>query len=337
MTRDLPRRLLIATSLTLVAFSSTSADDAFRPATRVSLEKNRWHLRGKLTNPGSIAEGLLLNVRMVNTTFEDRNPKTCPKGFDPEKNTNAFVAKVPEYVAHGINAFTLCLQGGSPGYEGALNSAYAADGSLRPDYMRRVARVIEACDRAGAAVILGCFYQQQDQVLADADAVRRAVVHTVKWITARGYTNVVVEIANEFQHKGFDHSLINSPLEIRELIRLAKKTAPKLLVSASSLGGGRIPLPVAAESDFVLLHFNNIDVDTMYLRIAAMSKVTKALVCNEDDITGEKGSETLEGAAYSMCSWGYMNKEKNQYYPFEFKGAADDPPVYAKFRELSRP
>ncbi|MBN1441662.1 MAG: hypothetical protein JXA90_03085, partial [Planctomycetes bacterium] len=292
---------------------------------------------GEPTNPKSIAEGLLLNVRMVNATFEDRNPETCPKGFDPEKNTAAFIAKIPEYVACGVNAFTLCLQGGFPGYEGAINSAYEPDGSLRPGYMQRVARVIEACDRAGAVVILGCFYQRQDQILKDADAVRRAVAGTAEWIRSRGYTSILLEIANEFPHAGFDHKLIQDELEIRQLMQLARKTAPGLLVSASSLGNGRTALPVATESDFVLLHFNGIDVDTIFLRVATMSKFSKALVCNEDDKTGEKGAQALEGAVYSMCSYGYMNKQKNQYYPFEFDGAADDPPVYAKFKELSSP
>ena len=98
---------------------------------KVELDGLRWKIGGKLTNPGSTAEGLLLNVRMVNATFEDRNPKTCPKGFDPEKNTDAFIAKIPAYVASGINAFTLCLQGGDAGYEGAINSAFDS-GDMNP-------------------------------------------------------------------------------------------------------------------------------------------------------------------------------------------------------------
>ena len=34
-------------------------------------------------------------------------------------------------------------------------------------------RVIEACDKYGVGVILGCFYQRQDQILADEAAVRQ--------------------------------------------------------------------------------------------------------------------------------------------------------------------
>jgi hypothetical protein len=273
---------------------------------------------------------------MVNATFEDRNPKTCPEGFTPDKNTNTFIARIPEYARCGVNAFTLCLQGGFPGYEAAINSAYEPDGALRPEYLKRVARVIEACDRAGMVVILGCFYQRQDQILRDADAVKKAVVNTVEWIRGRHYANVVLEIANEFQHKGFDHKIIQSPLEIKGLIGLARETAPGMLVSASGLGGGRVPQNVAMDCDFVLIHFNSItDVNEIYSRVATMSKVTRPLVCNEDNKTGEKAAEALEASVYSGCSYGYMNNKVNQYYPFEFKGAADDPIVYAKFKELS--
>src|SRR5262249_40060650 len=149
-----------------------------------------------------------------------------------------FLAQVSDYAAHGVNAFTICLQGGMPGYEGALNSAFERDGSLREPYLARADRVIEACDRAGLVIILGCFYQRQDQFLADEAAVRAGVVNVVNWIGRRGYRNVALEIANEFDHDGFDHRLIRTVDGIAELIRLAKRTSPALLVSASGLGHG---------------------------------------------------------------------------------------------------
>jgi len=71
---------------------------------------------------------------MVNATFEDRHRND----FDPDRNTAAFLAHLPDYASHGVRAFTFCLQGGMPGYEGALNSAFEADGSLRPSYLERV-------------------------------------------------------------------------------------------------------------------------------------------------------------------------------------------------------
>ena len=86
-----------------------------------------------MTYAGTKGEGMLLNVRMVNATFEDRNRPE----FDADANTQEFLAALPDYVGHGVRAFTLNLQGGTPGYEGAVNSAFNPDGSLRDPYMRR--------------------------------------------------------------------------------------------------------------------------------------------------------------------------------------------------------
>jgi hypothetical protein len=55
--------------------------------------------------------------------------------------------------------------------------------------MSRVRRVIEACDRHVAAVILGCYYQRQDQVLTDEAAVRAGVLNAARWVAANGFTN----------------------------------------------------------------------------------------------------------------------------------------------------
>lgn len=113
-----------------------------------------------------------------------------------------------DYKAKGILAFTLNLQGGMPGYEGAINSAFRSDASLKPNYMRRVGRVIEVTDARGLVIILGFFYQRQDGILLDANAVRQATVNAAAWISDQGYTNVIVEIANEYRHPGFDHQII---------------------------------------------------------------------------------------------------------------------------------
>ncbi|MEA3226866.1 MAG: hypothetical protein U9Q07_13025 [Planctomycetota bacterium] len=126
--------------------------------TRVSIVKDRWHINSTATYPGAKAEGLLMNVRMVNCTFEDRKRPD----FDAEANTEEFIAKIPDYVAHGVRAFTLNLQGGMLGYEGAVNSAFNTDGTLRKSYLKCVRRIIEACNRHGAVVILGCYYQRQE-------------------------------------------------------------------------------------------------------------------------------------------------------------------------------
>src|SRR5690606_38559537 len=134
---------------------------AFEPRTRVSIRDGFWAINDELTYSGTFVEGLLLNVRMVNATFEDRNEATRPKGFDADANTQRFHTELPRYVDAGVLAFTLNPQDGMPGYEGALTAAFDPNGPLRASYLARVEKVIEACDRLGAVVILACFYQRQ--------------------------------------------------------------------------------------------------------------------------------------------------------------------------------
>ena len=160
--------------------------------TRVSIVGSRFYINGTVTHPGAAAEGLLMNVRMVNAVFED----TKKTSFDPEANTDEFLAVLPQYVQAGVRAFTVSLQGGNPSYEGAVNTAFTSSGALRSTYMARVKRVIEAADAYGAAVILTLFYQRQDEYLADETAVKNAVVNVAKWVTAQGFWNVLLEIAN---------------------------------------------------------------------------------------------------------------------------------------------
>jgi CubicO group peptidase (beta-lactamase class C family) len=314
-----------------------AAKTAWQPHTRVSIARGKWQINGAVTYRGTRAEGLLMNVRMVNSVFEDANEKTRPPGFDPEANTNNFIAQIPDYAAHGVRAFTLNLQGGDPKYEGAVNSAFNPDGSLRDTYLRRVRRVIEACDQHGIAVILGCFYQRQDQILRDEQAVRAGVINTAKWIRQNGFSNVVLELANEYGHRGYDHKILKTTEGQVELIRLAKRTAPTLLVSTSELGSRQAayPEPLALVADFLLLHNNNRSNEVIPWQAAALKKFGKPIVVNEDDKVGAPAAQAAELCVANGISWGLMLKAVNQYYPFSFKGAADDPAVYAALRRLT--
>src|SRR5215831_9390971 len=69
--------------------------------TKVSIIDGKWRLNGELTYRGAKAEGLLMNVRMVNAVFEDANDRTRPKRLDADANTEAFIKKIPDYVAGG--------------------------------------------------------------------------------------------------------------------------------------------------------------------------------------------------------------------------------------------
>ncbi|MEZ5329910.1 MAG: serine hydrolase [Verrucomicrobiales bacterium] len=319
----------IVIALVVIASSVSSA----QADTRFSIAGTRWFIDDKPTNAGTSAEGLLMNVRMVNAVFEDR----AKPEFDAETNADRFIAMIPGYAAQGVNAFTICLQGGMPGYEGAVNSAFEADGSLRSDYLRRVERVIRACDKRGVAVILGLFYQRQSKILRDESAVRAGLLNAVRWVQSSGFTNVLIEVANEYRHPGFVHPVIREAKGQASLIRLGKETAPELLFTASGLGDGKVDAEVAAACDFLAPHWNGTKVEDIPARIAELKTFGKPIVCNEDDKTGESAVAAMRASVENGCGYGLMLVKHNQTMPFQFDGKDDDPVFYAALKAISSP
>jgi hypothetical protein len=66
-------------------------------------------------------EGLLLNARMVQATFDDLNPETRSRWaypdigrWDAERNVREFTAMLPEYRQHGLLAITVNFRAAAP-------------------------------------------------------------------------------------------------------------------------------------------------------------------------------------------------------------------------------
>jgi hypothetical protein len=303
-------------------------------STRLTIDGHRFRIDGALTYPGQPAEGMLMNVRMVNSVFED----TRRPWFNPSANTDEFVGRMREYVSLGVRGFTVSLQGGYPGYEGARNSAFLKNGDLQSGYLARVARVIERADAVGAVIILSLYYQRQDQLLEDERAVRAGVVNAVDWVRRKGYRNVILEIANEYGHRGFDHAILRSSAGVAGLIRLAKSRYPALPVSASYLRNGQITSEVAAASDLILVHFNALALSDIPARVRALRSAYpgKPIVCNEDARTGSAAAGAASASVNAGASYGLMVEHQNQHYPFDFHGRSDDPVAYDRYVALTR-
>ena len=302
--------------------------------TKVAIQGSRFTLNGAVTYPGRPAEGKLMNVRMVNSVFEDANRPS----FDPKANTDEFIGRMKDYVALGARAFTVSFQGGYPGYEGAKNTAFERNGALRSGYLSRVARVIERADALGAVIVLSLFYQRQDQYLADERAVRAGVINAVDWIRARGYRNVILEVVNEYGHGGFDHAVLRSDAGVAGLVRLANERYPALLVSASYLRSGYTTSQVAAASDLLLVHFNSVALSDIPSRVRALRNAYpgKPVFCNEDARTGSAAAAATSATVQAGGSYGLMVEHRNQRYPFDFYGRSDDPTAYDRYASLTR-
>ena len=327
--------------------------------TLVSIEGDAWLIDGRPTYVGRSyrgwdVAGLLMNSRMTNAVFDDENPVTRhlwtypdTGEWDPDRNTNEFIAQLPIYRAHGLLAVTVNLQGGSPtGYyrkpqfrevkedhgitatddeiwaglpnpesQPWHNSAFNPDGSLKHEFCKRTKRIIAACDQLGMVVILGYFYFGQDERLKDEAAVCRGVDDATRWVLGSGYGNVLIEINNEANVLRYEHEILQ-PHRVAELIEQAQSielNGRRLLVG-TSYGGGRVPDDdVVAASDYIMVHGNGV---TEPQRIAEMVEETRTLpsyrpkpiLFTEDDhFDFDKPENNFLSALSAYASWGYFD------------------------------
>ncbi len=311
--------------------------------TTVSIQGQDFCLNGVPTYAGvwhedCRIEGLLLNSRMVQGIFDDANATTralwnYPDGpWDANRNTREFVQSMSAWQAHGLNAFTLNLQGGSPfGYSREqpwINSAFTAEGELKPDYLQRLALILDRADELGMTVILGLFYFGQFPRLASEQCIVQAVDNTVDWILSRYYTHVLIEIGNEVDITrtpfGYGSSIIAAS-RCHELIQHVQERsagrlpspAGRLLVS-TSLKGNSVPAARLMQcADFLLLHGNGVEDPS---RIAAMVRECRQapayqgqpILFNEDDHYrfGESWNN-IRAALSEHAGWGFFDYRRD--------------------------
>ena len=308
-----------------------------RPQTAVSIVDDAFCINGQITYQGRYynghrIEGLLLNSRMVQGIFDDRNLDTIHRWvypdtgkWEPERNTKEFLAAMPIWSSYGLLAFTINLQGGSPeGYSKEqpwYNSGFEADGSLNPDYLARLTRIIHRADELGLVVILGYFYFGQDQRLTDESAVIQATNNATNWVLDCNYTNVLLEVNNECNVKRYVHPIL-MPDRVHELIQQVKsitKDDRRLLVGTSYGGGTVAKENIVRHSDFILLHGNGVKDPK---RIAEMVQQTRQvpgyrpmpiLFSEDDHFDFDQPRNNFVAALSQYASWGYFDPGENNY------------------------
>ncbi len=310
-----------------------------RRQTVVSTRRDDFAINGALTFKGichgaARIEGLLLNSRMVQGIFDDRNAVTrslwnYPDGpWDPARNTREFVRAMPQWHACGLNSFSLNLQGGSPfGYSKEqpwINSAFDSQGTLDGAYLQRLAAILDRADELGMVVILGLFYFGQFEILESEGAILAAVDHTVDWLLDQAYAHVLVEVGNEVdirrQPFGYGDSLVESRRCAQLIARVQQRSQGKLdtpagrLLASTSLKGNSVPsADLLRVSDFVLLHGNGVDDPR---RIAEMVHAChrspgyhgQPILFNEDDhYRFEEPENNMMAALSAHAGWGFFD------------------------------
>lgn len=317
--------------LFLLSFNYFQEHKPSERTTTVEIKGDKFYINGKPTYEGRTwngkpIEGLLMNSRMVQGIFDDLNPETISNWeypdtgrWDPERNTDEFIANMEEWKRHGLLSFTINLQGGSPfGYSQSQpwnNSAFTENGELRSDFMRRLKKILDKADELGMVPIVGYFYFGQDQRLEDEKAVIAAVQNATVWLHENGYKNVLIEINNECDVDAYDHDILK-PERVNELIELAKNVERndyRFYVS-TSYKGGAIPKPnVVKVSDFILLHGNGVSNPDRIVEMVNKTKEVEGynpmpILFNEDDhFDFDKDWNNFTAAVSTYASWGLFD------------------------------
>jgi len=328
----------------VMAGMGARAASAGARSTALSVVGNEFQINGQPTYPGrsfrgNKIQGLLFTSRMVNCIINDQNPETRGMWayrngpWDPERNTSEFIAALPAYKSHGLTSVAFNIQGGSPmGYgwhQPWHTNGYTADGALLPDYRARLLRVLDALDANGMAAVLGLFYISATPALKDEKAVLRAVDEVTDVICEGGYTNIIVEVANESDIPRWPYEIIK-PARAHELVARIqsrsqgkiKNKAGRLLVSTSYVIESTLPERLLQVADCVLWHGNALATPEA---IHARAKSIRAsagyrgqpLLNNEDDhFDFDKPENNMLAAVEEYSGWGYFDYRQIRE-PFE--------------------
>lgn len=299
-------------------------------ATAVTIRSGGFHVNGLPTNPGSAAEGLLVNLRTVQGIFDDENPATRDRWAYPsgqgsgtwtsasvERNVTEFVAAMGDWARAGLDAFTLSLQGGNPNADdnagggptsadrSEVVSAFRADGSLKAAWKDRLTIVLDEADRLGMVVILNLFYKHQSDELADQSAVLAATDTVIDFLWKENdYYNVIFDVANEVSPRasgppsGYAHDILTIA-RVHEVMRhmhayAAANYPGHVLAVSASMSAATDPTTVPdayfEQADFVLWHGNGIDMSTQASYIQAIRRRTAKPIVWNEDNHTETGT-----------------------------------------------
>lgn len=302
------------------------------PQTHLSTTGEKFAINGALTYsdiPSSkpAAHGLLMNARFIQGIFDDsadpaRFARFGRDAWDPEQHTDDLIAALPEWYGYGLRAFTVGLQGGGPCFTvnnlTIHNNPFGEDGTtLDPAYAGRLDRLIRAADELGMVAIVSYFYGDQTRRLRDGRAVRAAVTTASRFLKEGGYTNVIIEVANEHDIPPFQqHPLLFYPEGVAALNDLARQESGGLPVGCSGRGGS-VFREIAEASDVILIHGNGCTRQRLHnlIREVRSWKLNRPIVCNEDSQAIGQMAVTYK----ELVSWGYYNNMTKQEPPADWR------------------
>jgi len=205
---------------------------------------------------------------------------------------------------------------------------YAPDGSsLEEKTLIRLSKIIEAADRIGMVVIVSYFYGPMSRFLTSDNAVIHAVKTISHYLRDKGYTNVIIEVANEHNISAYAlHPILREEKGMVTLMDIARVESGGMLVGCSGTGDS-FSSEIVKNSDVILIHCNDLTKTEFSCRIQQCKQVKPhtPLVCNEDSAA----SSRLEVAFEQHVSWGYYNNMTKQEPPTDWSITQGEDEVFA--------
>jgi hypothetical protein len=130
----------------------------------------------------------------------------CSNALISDETARELIENLPGFASYGVNSVSVYFMGSRFGDV----KGYREDGSLDPDYAQRMGRIVEAADRHGMVVLVGCLYWGNSKGKWEGWTQKQAnaaVAATVAWLKNNDHRNVFVDVDNEGmakRAKGFD-------------------------------------------------------------------------------------------------------------------------------------
>jgi hypothetical protein len=152
----------------------------------------------------------VFSVRGEKTYLNDREflvkGLRCSNALISDSATEQLIANLDTFASYGVNTISVYFMGSRFGDV----KGYNKDDRLNAIYSNRMGRIIEAADRRGMVVLVGCLYWGGSRSKWEGWGQKQAnaaVANTVRWLKDNNYRNVFVDIDNEgmaHRAKGFN-------------------------------------------------------------------------------------------------------------------------------------
>jgi hypothetical protein len=150
----------------------------------------------------------------------------CSNSLRADNETNNLINYLDTFKIYGINTVSVYLMGSRFGDI----KGYNPDASLNMTYINRLGKIIEAADKRGMVVLVGCLYWGNSTAKADLkhwtqNEANTAVSNTVRWLKDKNYTNIFVDPDNE----GMAHAEMN--FDISKMIDSGHQANPECILA----------------------------------------------------------------------------------------------------------